>query len=182
MAKQKLQEIPQFVNKEQLSDFFKISTRQIERWESEGLPVDRSGKKNIYELYEVFMWRFASIKEKSMTELDLEKLRETRAKADIKELEAEEKAGNLLPIDLILMGWQSVYSSVKTAFRGLVSDLKVNNPTIKQTDLDFIKKRVNEILTGISNENPIPRKLRKDIDAYIENLDTSTGSESESVG
>jgi phage terminase Nu1 subunit (DNA packaging protein) len=171
--------LPEFIDKESMSKLFKVSIRQIERWEVDGCPVDRSGRKNLYDLSKVISWRHAQIQKSELSELDLEKIREMTAKADLRELEVAEKMGNLLPVDLIGSAWSSILSSIKTAFRGLVSDLKIHDPKIKQEKLDFLKRRIDEILTGLSNEDTIPRQLIKAIDKLEEEFNTSPGAESE---
>jgi len=159
--KQERIKIPQMVGKEELAEFMKVSPRQIERWEEDGLDRDRTGPRNMYDLYEVFQFRFSTIREKSMTELDLEKLRETKAKADLRELEVEEKRLILLPTDLVLRAWQSILTSVRTAFRGLPSDFKIFNPKLRTEDIDFLKKRITEILKELADSEPIPASLKK---------------------
>ena len=177
--KQKRVIIPEMVGKDELAEFFNLSKRMIERWEEDGLPKNTDGPRNMYNLKGVFDWRYAKIEQKSLTELDIEKLRETKAKADLKELEAAEKKGLLLPIDIILKLWQQNIINSKTAFRGLVSDMKTNNQKIKQEDLDFLKRRITEILQELSEADAIPGNLKRFISEYDEDMDTTTESETE---
>ena len=153
--------VPAFVDKRELARFFQVTTRQVERWGRDGCPAMDNGDKNLYDLKVVFDWHLSKTKEKSMNLLDMEKLRETKAKADIKEMEVEEKLGNYLPLDEIIHAWQTILSGVKSSFTALPSELKTFDPKIDNKIVKFLKKRVNEILKELSSENPHPEKPKK---------------------
>lgn len=120
----------------------------IKAWRAEGLPYSESP--NGIPEDEGTQWiiknkieplRNTSVKE----EMDLEKLREQKAKADLAQYAAQEKSGELISIDYVQSELNKFCSSLKDTLRLIPSKHAID--LIEHADsVDDLKQRLREII------------------------------------
>ena len=96
---------------------FGVTTRTTSKWEDEGMPVavrGGPGVASLYDLREVIAWIQRRDKGSSGTiDLTRERARKERATAKLSEQRFQERAGELIPGELVLERWGKHVSAVR---------------------------------------------------------------------
>jgi len=144
---------------------FGVSDQTIYNYVNKGMPEAGHDK---YNLLECYRWRTkkleGALKEAQSTskcKLDEEKIRQTAADADIKEIKAAQLRGELIPLDAFERTVGAVFGFVRQGF------LTIPGRTASQLegiDRHEIKERlaraVRETLAGLSEEEAFDRAIR----------------------
>ena len=101
-----------------LCALFGVSDRTIQRWHDQGLPRQGSGRGSVYVWSEVLEW-YVGFVSGSQSGVLTDKERKLRAEADIAEMQAAEKAGQLLDAKQVQAAWSGFLSRIKVNLDGL---------------------------------------------------------------
>lgn len=133
---------------QQIADRYGYSYNAVKKWVQEGMPLDEA--KNKAPEKEATEWilinkinplREVSVKE----EMDLEKLREQKAKADLAQYAAQEKSGELISTDYVQSELNKFCSNLKDTLRLIPSKHAID--LIEHADsVDDLKQRLREII------------------------------------
>lgn len=144
-----------------LAALFGVTDRTIRNWDDEGLPGNGEGRGRTYVWATVLAWRDARIsgsREAGKGQTDKE--RKLKAEADIAEMEAAEKAGQLL--DAV---------EVRHAWGGFLSRLKVNLDGLPDRAAPMVEDGMNlaEKVAAIRRElNSVRRDLVAETERSVE--------------
>lgn len=137
-----------FISIQQIADRYGYSYNAVKKWVQEGMPLDEA--KNKAPEKEATEWilinkinplREVSVKE----EMDLEKLREQKAKADLAQYAAQEKSGELISTDYVQSELNKFCSNLKDTLRLIPSKHAID--LIEHADsVDDLKQRLREII------------------------------------
>lgn len=113
---------PVELNQTQMAQVFGVTVRTIRRWEKEGLPARRDGSQKLYPLALAIRWEReraveAALKEVEITDVDAVRLRKLEAEAESKELDLQQKRGELVPIDQVETLLREALESVDSLLR-----------------------------------------------------------------
>ncbi|HDY9092093.1 TPA: hypothetical protein RRI82_004551 [Klebsiella pneumoniae] len=137
-----------FISIQQIADRYGYSYNAVKKWVQEGMPLDEA--KNKAPEKEATEWilinkinplRNTSVKE----EMDLERLREQKAKADLAQYAAQEKSGELISTDYVQSELNKFCSNLKDTLRLIPSKHAID--LIEHADsVDDLKQRLREII------------------------------------
>ncbi|HGI7046369.1 TPA: hypothetical protein ACJTOQ_002598 [Klebsiella pneumoniae] len=137
-----------YISIQQIADRYGYSYNAVKKWVQEGMPLDEA--KNKAPEKEATEWilinkinplREVSVKE----EMDLEKLREQKAKADLAQYAAQEKSGELISTDYVQSELNKFCSNLKDTLRLIPSKHAID--LIEHADsVDDLKQRLREII------------------------------------
>ncbi|MBW6026271.1 hypothetical protein [Klebsiella pneumoniae] len=137
-----------FISIQQIADRYGYSYNAVKKWVQEGMPLDEA--KNKAPEKEATEWilinkinplREVSVKE----EMDLERLREQKAKADLAQYAAQEKSGELISTDYVQSELNKFCSNLKDTLRLIPSKHAID--LIEHADsVDDLKQRLREII------------------------------------
>jgi len=167
--------VPDAVTKKDIADFFDVTTRQVERYMTEGMPFT-SDKQNWYSPKDCMRWMYQKYKAENMTPLDIEKLRLTKAQADRKELEVKEIEADLLPVTLVLKTWQTIIIEAKTRILSIYSQVKIKDPSVSDKTIKIIKDVCRQTLEelGEDGQRRLPKELQKAVLEYDTDMDSAS--------
>ncbi|HCA9562470.1 TPA: hypothetical protein MYJ90_001694 [Klebsiella pneumoniae] len=137
-----------FISIQQIADRYGYSYNAVKKWVQEGMPLDEA--KNKAPEKEATEWilinkinplRNTSVKE----EMDLERLREQKAKADLAQYAAQEKSGELISTDYVQSELNKFCANLKDTLRLIPSKHAID--LIEHADsVDDLKQRLREII------------------------------------
>ncbi|MFM8069449.1 hypothetical protein PU682_03135 [Klebsiella pneumoniae] len=137
-----------FISIQQIADRYGYSYNAVKKWVQEGMPLDEA--KNKAPEKEATEWilinkinplREVSVKE----EMDLERLREQKAKADLAQYAAQEKSGELISTDYVQSELNKFCANLKDTLRLIPSKHAID--LIEHADsVDDLKQRLREII------------------------------------
>lgn len=157
------------VDKKTLCALFGVSERSLTEWTKEGMPVAASGgrgKSNQYESIDVLAWYIERQINKATVEGDFEpesamgaalmkeRTRKMAADADISEITASVKRGDLLVKDRVRHEWSRLISDFRQAAMQLPLRLapKLLNIQTQERVKELVKKETDAMLTALSRE------------------------------
>ena len=143
------------VNKRQLSEILSVTEQTLTAWQNEGLPVavyaEKNGMSNEYETENVIRW----IIQKEIARLQLEKPRDRldRVKAELAELERDEKLGQLAPAALFERAWSDHILAARTEFLTMPETLATELSALYgvEIDPDIISSHIYRALDKLAN-------------------------------
>lgn len=143
------------VNKRQLSEIMGVTEQTLTNWQNEGLPVAvyaaKNGLSNEYETGDVVRW----FVQKEISRLQLEKPRDRldRVKAELAELERDEKLGQLAPAALFERAWNDHILAARTEFLTMPDILATELSALAgvEIDPDVIALHINRALEKLAN-------------------------------
>ena len=165
------------VNKRQLSEIFGVSQQAIDKWDKEGLPVEARGvqgvrgRENEYNTVRVYNWLLERYKKSNLSDLDIERTRLIKAQADKAEMEAAALRGELLPIEIIKVSWQSIFALVRVRILAIKAEIKTQIPSIDKEALVIIDESCKQALRELSGDG-VPAKLGKLVRKYFQSQST----------
>ena len=110
-----------FLTQAELAEAFGVTTRAIQKWQNEGMPLDGMyGVKNQYDLQKCVEWY---VKKRVGNDLQYEKTRLTKAQADKTELEAQLVKRELLRAENVAQVWQSQIIAFRSRILSLPTKL-----------------------------------------------------------
>ncbi|HHB7578907.1 TPA: hypothetical protein ACN7L1_000206 [Klebsiella pneumoniae] len=137
-----------YISIQQIADRYGYSYNAVKKWVQEGMPLDEA--KNKAPEKEATEWilinkinplREVSVKE----EMDLERLREQKAKADLAQYAAQEKSGELISTDYVQSELNKFCANLKDTLRLIPSKHAID--LIEHADsVDDLKQRLREII------------------------------------
>ncbi|HBX2788404.1 TPA: hypothetical protein MHU20_12920 [Klebsiella pneumoniae] len=137
-----------YISITEIANRYGYSYNAVKKWVQEGMPLDEA--KNKAPEKEATEWilinkinplREVSVKE----EMDLEKLREQKAKADLAQYAAQEKSGELISTDYVQSELNKFCSNLKDTLRLIPSKHAID--LIEHADsVDDLKQRLREII------------------------------------
>lgn len=105
----------------ELAQAFQVTTRTIRAWEGEGMPALGSGREKRYSLPEAVAWRVDQLRAADMAELAsdaptkaVSDARIAHAKAQLLEIEVQERAGQLVPLAAYDQVLVEVFAKIRT--------------------------------------------------------------------
>ena len=141
------------LTRQALSEAFGVSVRTIANWLGAGLPRKSNGK---YRLSDAISWRLEML-EGNGRELEagdsvqLERFRKLRA--DLLELELEERRGNLISKDDVLRSWCGRISMFRNALLHLVRCLPPMLEASSRNEIETVlRNEIESILTAFSRD------------------------------
>ena len=97
-----------------------VTDKTIRNWDAEGLPGNGKGRGRTYDWHEVLTWRDARISGSKGGNGPLsDKERKLRAEADLAEMEAAERAGQLVDAKEACRAWEAFLSRLKVSLDGV---------------------------------------------------------------
>ena len=143
------------VNKRQLADIVGVTEQALTNWQKEGLPVaayaDKNGLANEYDTVAVIRWMF----QRELERLNKEKPRDRldRVKAELAELERDEKLGQLAPAEMFERAWGDHVLAARTEFLTMPEQLAAELTATSgvEIDPDTIAAYINRALEKLSN-------------------------------
>lgn len=97
-----------------------VTDKTIRNWDAEGLPGNGKGRGRTYDWHEVLAWRDARISGSRGGGKDLtDKERKLKAEADLAEMQAAEKAGQLVDAKEVCKAWEPFLSRLKVNLDGV---------------------------------------------------------------
>lgn len=143
------------VNKKELAEIIGISERSLTEWQKEGLPVvsyaDNRGQANEYDTVAVIRW----LLQRELERLNKEKPRDRldRVKAELAELERDEKLGQLAPAAMFERAWGDHVLAARTEFLTMPEQLAAELTATSgvEIDPDTIAAYINRALEKLSN-------------------------------
>lgn len=143
------------VNKRQLADIVGVTEQALTNWQKEGLPVaayaDKNGLANEYDTVAVIRW----LVQRELERLNKEKPRDRldRVKAELAELERDEKLGQLAPAALFERAWADHILAARTEFLTLPEQLAIELSATAgvEIDPDAIASHINKALEKLAN-------------------------------
>lgn len=137
-----------YISITEIANRYGYSYNAVKKWVQEGMPLDEA--KNKAPEKEATEWilinkinplREVSVKE----EMDLERLREQKAKADLAQYAAQEKSGELISTDYVQSELNKFCSNLKDTLRLIPSKHAID--LIEHADsVDDLKQRLREII------------------------------------
>ena len=156
---------------------FDVSYETINDWvNDDGMPKAGYNKYNMLECYRWRTKRLAnSLKEaRSFTNksgLDREKIRQTAADAEIKEIKAAQLRGELIPLDVYERNVGAVFGFVRQGFLTLPGRAAPQLEGLDRIEIkDRLMKAIREALAGLSEEEIYDRAIRDTRDAAAVDL------------
>lgn len=103
-----------------LAALFGVTDRTIRNWDDEGLPGNGEGRGRTYDWHTVLAWRDTRISGPKGGNGPLsDKERKLRAEADLAEMEAAEKAGELVDAKEVCRAWEPFLSRLNVNLDGV---------------------------------------------------------------
>lgn len=153
------------VNKKQLSAFFGVDIKTVQRWQEQGMPIVSGGGKGVeitYDTAAVIKWyvdrdcelensklrkeveelRVAGESELLPGTIDYERYRLTRAQADAQEMENEVERSLLIPMELLAFLLPRISGGISAKLDGIPLTLKRKYPELKPVHIDAVKTEV----------------------------------------
>jgi len=146
-------------DRKQMADIFGVTTRTIDTWQKEGLPVVAvPGRPCSFDTVRAIEWRLARVGASADGEIDQahEKARLTRAQADRAELEAAELKGTLIQAEQVAQTWGNVLANVKTRIRSIPTKLahKLANVRKISEAEELLRDSLDQALEELSAYEP----------------------------
>ncbi|MDP8728343.1 hypothetical protein [Serratia marcescens] len=143
-----------YVTMTDMANRYGYSLNAIKKWKSEGLPFDeekgkipeKKGTEWIIE-NKLNPLRAVSVKE----EMDKERLREQRCKADLAQMEVALKAGALIEVDYVQAALNKYLTSFKDTMRGIARTETVGILE-SANDVKSLKAKLTEVINSKLNE------------------------------
>lgn len=110
------------LTRKQMIEAFARSDRQIQNWETDGLPVKVVARRKMYPLTECIRWFrerevSAALEGVDTSAMDQAKLRKMEAEAMLREIEVQEKRGALVPITEVSAAAQELLEAADSVLR-----------------------------------------------------------------
>lgn len=140
-------------NKRQTADIFGVTQQAIDKWHSEGLPVEvkgGKGRESQYDTARVHTWLLERYKKSNLSDLDIERTRLIKAQADRAELEAAEKLGELIPVDMVKALWSKVFAACRGEILAIPSYVVTQCPQTDRAAVEIIRDVCRRVLTDMS--------------------------------
>lgn len=144
------------VNKRQLSEILGVSERALTDWQKLEIPLpavyaERRGQENQYDTRKVIEW----IVSREIANLKVEKPKDKlyRVQAELKELELEEKRGNLAPTSLFEQAWETHIVAARMELLNLpeIAAQEISARYNVEIDVEIISELVHKALEKLSD-------------------------------
>jgi phage terminase Nu1 subunit (DNA packaging protein) len=140
-----------------IADIFGVTTRTIDTWQKEGLPVVAvPGRPCQFDTVKAIEWRLAKIGAADGEDLDYnrEKARLTKAQADKAEMEAEELRENLIPADEVAKEWGDICATIRTRLLAIPTKLAHKLANIRKISEaeELLREAIHQALEEIASE------------------------------
>jgi phage terminase Nu1 subunit (DNA packaging protein) len=153
------------VNKVRLAAILGKDQKTILKWQKEGMPVEKAGKRgtsNDYDTAKVIDWLISKANDTDK-EMERARIRLTNAQADKTELEVQELQGNLISLDTMKHTWANILGSFRARILSMPSRLTpliITHKDPKKIE-KVIKDACNEALNELAEYDPETDKERK---------------------
>ena len=175
------------LNTKQVAELFRVTERTIANWIKEGLPVVRGVGRagNTYQGWEVVEWyvgkRFADKIGDEGYDYMAERARLTHHQANIAELEAEQRRGNLWPTETVGLMLQRIIGNGRAKLLSIPSKVRNRVPGLEPRAYDLIEDLIREAMDELSADR-IPDDVRESLERYHSHLAATAEDEPEPVG
>lgn len=148
----------EIVNKQRLQAILGKDHKTILKWQKEGLPIEKEGKRGestLFNTEKVIDWM---VKRASATDAELERarIRSINATAEKTELEVEEMKGNLIALDEMKGMWAKVLGAFRARVLSMPSRLTPQLAAVRDPKKieKLLKDTCYEALTELSEYEP----------------------------
>jgi len=174
------------VNKGELSEILGKTERTLTTWQKNGLPILREGRAGVPQLYdteEVIQWLIDRATHEtrgngaggqiSMAfDWETQRGRLVKYQADNEELRFRQSAGDLWPLEAVVIALQTMQSAAKNKLLGISSKLKQRYPETEGEITDTVTDLVEESLNDLTHER-FPENLSQCLGEYFAELETT---------
>jgi phage terminase Nu1 subunit (DNA packaging protein) len=148
----------ELVNKQRLQTILGRDHKTLLKWQKEGMPVEKQGKRgesSSYDTEKVIDWL---IKRANDTDSELERarIRSINAQADKTEIEVETMRGNLIPLEAMHGMWSDVLAAFRARILSIPSRLTPQLASIRDPKKieRLLKETHNEALQELADYDP----------------------------
>ena len=187
------------VGRKELAEIFDVTPTTISNWQSDGMPVAarfRGARGNQYDVEECTAWRsgrrltghrHAKVSHAPDGELsqDLdynqERARLTHHQANIAELDAEARRGNLWPVETVAHMFQQIVGNARARLLAIPGKLRNRVPDMPPRAHALVEDLIREALDELAADQ-LSDDARRALERYHEHLASAAAPDSESVG
>lgn len=107
-------------NKNQIAEVFDVSLTTVDKWRLKGCPSEKDGQKVMFTVRAVSDWlRGRDFESSGTLDLGQERAKLTKLQAEKATLELEQQRGNLIPMELVIEGWQGQIANARAKLLAL---------------------------------------------------------------
>lgn len=175
-----------------IADWFEVSERTVANWVREGMPVvtrARGAGGNVYSSKQVSEWHIArrlatrtgTSEKAEVFDYTAERARLTYHQANIAELDAETKRGNLWPLETVRLLLQRIIGNGRAKLLALPPKFKNRVPGLEARAYELVETLTREAMDELA-EDGLPAGIRESLERYHAHLAAAAEDDAEPVG
>jgi len=159
-------------NRTQISDAFGVSLTTVDKWRKKGCPCVEVEKKVSFTVRDVSDWlRNRGLETDGNLDLSQERAKLTKLQAEKATLELEQQRGNLIPMELVIEGWQGLLANARAKLLALPP--KVAAQVLGMESYVEVEHVIRDIIYEALDElagDVVPKEYQKRLEVIATNL------------
>jgi terminase small subunit / prophage DNA-packing protein len=167
-------------NRAQIAVAFDVNLTTVDKWRRSGCPAEQQGKNVVFTVRAVSDWlRGRDSASNDALDLSQERAKLTKLQAEKATLELEQQRGNLIPMELVIEGWQGLLANARAKLLALPPKFAAqavgadNYLEIEQLSKDLIYEALDELA-----HDGLPDEYTKRIESIAADLESAAEANS----
>ena len=159
-------------NRAQIAVAFDVNLTTVDKWRRSGCPAEQQGKNVVFTVRAVSDWlRGRDSASNDALDLSQERAKLTKLQAEKATLELEQQRGNLIPMELVIEGWQGLLANARAKLLALPP--KVAAQVLGMESYVEVEHVIRDIIYEALDElagDVVPKEYQKRLEVIATNL------------